>query len=176
MANRPPRFPDFAYAGFNRYFLTICARDRLPVFAATELGEAVIAKLLPIATEFGFDILAYCVMPDHLHALAAGQGENSLLRPFMHRFKQATGHWWKNDLGHRRQLWQEGYYDHILRDDDPNEGVIRYILENPVRARLVEDPREYPLIGAGTYDVDMVLEAAMLWMPPWQGGRRRRRV
>jgi len=61
-----------------------------------------------------------------------------------------------------------------MRDDDPNEGVIRYILENPVRAGLVSDPREYPLIGSGQYDIDMVLEAAMLWTPPWKGGGRRR--
>ena len=174
MANRPPRFPDFDYAGFNRYFLTICVNGRSPVFSATELGEVVTAKLLLIAAEFDFEVFAYCVMPDHLHALVAGEGEDAMLIPFVHRYKQATGYWWKHDLHQRGRLWQEGYYDHILRDDDPNEGVIRYILENPVRARLVEDPREYPLIGAGKYNVDMVLEAAMLWTPPWKGGRRRR--
>lgn len=174
MANRPPRFPDFDYAGFNRYFITICVADRSPVFRSLELGQVVIAKLLTVSTAFGLDVLAYCVMPDHMHALVAGESENSLFLPFMQRYKQLTGYWWKHDLRHRTCLWQEGYYDRILRDHDPNEGVIRYILENPVRAGLVDDPREYPMTGAGRYDVDMVLEAAMMWAPPWKRGGRRR--
>jgi len=77
MANRPPRFPDFDYAGFNRYFLTIGVNGRSPMFAETALGQVAIAKLLPISAAFGFEVLAYCVMPDHLHTLVAG----ALLRP-----------------------------------------------------------------------------------------------
>jgi hypothetical protein len=61
-----------------------------------------------------------------------------------------------------------GYFDRILRDNDPTEGVIRYILENPVRAGLVDDVREYPLIGAAKYDIDDLLLTAMLWRPKWK--------
>ena len=66
------------------------------------------------------------------------------------------------------RLWQEGFHDRILRDNDPTEGVVRYILENPVRAGLVDDPRAYPLIGSANFDIDMLLESAMLWRPPWK--------
>ena len=59
-------------------------------------------------------------------------------------------------------------HDRILRDKDPTEGVVRYILENPVRAGLVEDVHEYPLIGAANYDLDDLLMAAMIWRPPWK--------
>ncbi len=168
MANRPPRFPDFDYIGFNRYFLTVCVTGRTPVFRSINLGRCVTAQLLPMAASFGFEIVAYCVMPDHLHMLAAGECDQSQLKPFMHRWKQATGYWWKHDLHHRNHLWQEGYHDRILRDRDPTEGVIRYIVENPVRAGLVDDSREYPLLGATRYDLDELLESAMLWRPPWK--------
>ena len=97
-----------------------------------------------------------------------------MLLPFLKRYKQATGYHWKHALKHRTRLWQEGYYDRILRDDDPNEGVIRYILENPVRAGLVDHPREYPLMGAEKYDIDDLLLTAMLWRPKSKLGRRRR--
>jgi putative transposase len=168
MANRPPRFPDFPYAGFNRYFLTVCVDQRVPVFLDLALGDFVAMQFLRFGTAFGFEVIAYVVMPDHIHLLAAGQLDDSLLKPYMHRFKQETGYEWKHRRHHRTRLWQEGYYDRILRDNDPTEGVVRYILENPVRAGLVDDARAYPLIGAMKYNVDELLESAMLWRPPWK--------
>jgi hypothetical protein len=39
---------------------------------------------------------------------------------------------------------------------------------NPVRAGIVTDPREYPYIGADKYDVQMLLESAFFWTPPWR--------
>jgi len=174
MANRPPRFPDFTYTGLNRYFLTICVNNRAPVFLDLDVGREVATQFLLIASAFGFEVIAYCVMPDHFHVLVAGEADDSQLKAFMHRYKQATGYWWKQQQGRPSRLWQEGYFDRILRDDDSNEGVVRYILENPVRASIVADPREYPLLGSKNYDVDMLLESAMLWTPPWKGGRRRR--
>ena len=41
-------------------------------------------------------------------------------------------------------LWQAGYYDHCLRGDEDLRLQARYILENPVRAGIVESPRDYP--------------------------------
>jgi putative transposase len=168
MANRPPRFPDFDYTGWNRYFLTVCVNQRTPVFKDIALGKLLATHFLTIATCHGFEIFAYCVMPDHFHALAAGQRDDCDLKRFMHRWKQATGYWWKHDRGRRSRLWQEGFHDRILRDQDVTESVVRYILENPVRAGLVDDPREYPLMGASHYDLDDLLEFAMRWKPPWK--------
>jgi putative transposase len=176
VANRPPRFPDFDYAGFNRYFITICVDSRTPVFREIAHGEIVATRFLQIATRNEFEAIAYCVMPDHFHALVGGESEQSFLEPFLNRFKQATGYWWKHDLRRRHRLWQEGYFDRILRDDDPTEGVVRYIVENPIRAGIVDDAREYPLTGAAKYDINELLECAMLWTPPWKMPRARRRV
>ena len=168
MANRPPRLRDFEYKGFNRYFLTVCVNQREPVFGNHELGTSVADQFLRIAVVFDFEVIAYCVMPDHFHALAAATSEVSALKPFMHRWKQASGYWWKHDRQRHRRVWQEGYYDRILRDDDATEGVVRYILENPVRAGLVDDAREYPLLGSTHFDVNTILESAMSWKPPWK--------
>jgi putative transposase len=168
MANRPPRFPGFSYAGFNRYFLTICVDKRARLFLDIELGQFVATQFLQIAMRFGFEVIAYCVMPDHIHVLVAAQSEDCVLKPYVHRCKQATGYNWKHDRRHHTRLWQEGFHDRILRDTDPTEGVIRYILENPVRAGLVNDPRAYPLIGATNYEIDELLLTAMLWKPPWK--------
>jgi len=168
MANRPPRFPGFPYLGFNRYLLTICADQRTPVFLDLEFGQYVASQFLHFGVQFEIEVIAHCVMPDHAHALVHGRSEQSALKEYVHRFKQETGYEWKHRRNHRRRLWQEGFHDRILRDNDPDEGVIRYVIENPVRAGLVEDARDYPLIGSTRYDINDLLESAMLWTPPWK--------
>ena len=50
-------------------------------------------------------------------------------------------------------LWQENYYEHILRKDEDTISVVKYILNNPVRKGLVEDYREYFYSGSFVLDI-----------------------
>jgi hypothetical protein len=61
----------------------------------------------------------------------------------MHDWKQMTGFEWKQRSGGR--LWQQGFYDHVLREENPVLGVVRYILNNPIRAGLVTEGQPYLL-------------------------------
>ncbi|MDP2389299.1 MAG: transposase, partial [Acidobacteriota bacterium] len=72
MANRPPRLPEFSYIGPNRYFLTVCTRARAPVLSDEAIASFVRWQFLRVATEQHFEAIAYCVMPDHFHALVQG--------------------------------------------------------------------------------------------------------
>jgi putative transposase len=168
MANHPPRLEDFSYVGQYRYFLTICVNHGARVFTDDTAARFVITKFLQCAQAQSFEVLAYCAMPDHFHALVVGLTDTSDLKEFVRHYKQTTGHWWKHDQGHRACLWQTSFHDRILRDEDRNDGVIRYILMNPVRARIVEDPRDYEYLGAEKYDVQSLLEASCFWAPPWK--------
>lgn len=96
-------------------------------------------------------------MPDHLHLLVEGFSPSSNLITFMNKAKQATGYWFKTE--HERPLWQTGYYDHVLRDDEDTLAVIRYVLANPVRAGLVERIDAYPFSGSDVYTMEQLLEA-----------------
>ena len=167
MPNRPPRCPEFDYLGQVRYFLTVCVKDRQTVFLDPALARFVNAQFLILARTFGFAVIAYCVMPDHFHALVEGTAADAALKRFMKRWKQATGFQWKRQ-GHRDCLWQEGYFDHILREGDQPERVARYIIANPVRAGLVEDVRQYPFVGSPSYSVEELLEWTLDWKPPWK--------
>ena len=59
----------------------------------------------------------------------------------------------------KRALWQEGYYELVLRKEDDARVVARYIIENPVRARLVEDPSKYPFLGSDRWAVSQLLRS-----------------
>ena len=96
-------------------------------------------------------------MPDHVHVLAVGEALESDLEAFMARMKQGTGFHFKKL--HRASLWQDGYYDRILRNDEQTVVVARYILENPVRAGLVTDFRDYPFSGSNRYTMEELADA-----------------
>ena len=74
-------------------------------------------------------------MPDHLHLVLAGADERADFQRFMANWKQRTGYHFKQQTGER--LWQDSYFDHVLRDDEETQRAIKYVLENPVRRGLV---------------------------------------
>jgi hypothetical protein len=59
-------------------------------------------------------------------------------------------------------LWQHGYWERVLRDNENPLSVCRYIIENAVRAKLVADPADYPLSGSTEYTIEQVCEAAQM--------------
>jgi putative transposase len=143
--NRPRRIRGFTYTGKFRYFVTCVVQLRRPVFRNEAAGREVIAQLLQSAMTFQFAVLAYCVMPDHVHALVEGTSDSSDFRAFMHSWKQQTAFQWKQRHGSR--LWREGYHERVLRSDESAQAVASYVLQNPVRAGLVTVSSEYSLSG-----------------------------
>jgi REP element-mobilizing transposase RayT len=94
------------------------------------------------------ETLAYVVMPDHFHWLL-GLGSGFDLPRLMASLKGYTSRCIGEfvDLG-GEPLWQEGYHDHALRQEEDMAGVARYIVANPLRAGLVERLGDYPLWDA----------------------------
>jgi putative transposase len=152
--SRPPRLAGFEYVGNYSYFLTLCTHRRFDAFREDDLARLVIGQIRRTARTFSFAILAYCVMPDHVHLLLQGRTAASDLRRFTKQFKQSTGQRYAHHTGGR--LWQEGYYDRVLRPEEPEALVARYIIENPVRAGLVERPTEYPYLGSEVWNLDEI--------------------
>ena len=142
---RPPRLACFDYVGSYRYFVTLCTADKRPVFAGNFDYGLAVGVLSRVAGRFGFDVLVYCFMPDHLHLFLEGSGDSDL-KEFVRVFKQMTSYYYKNDI--EGILWQRSYYDHILRRDEDSLAVARYILNNPVRRGLVEAVTDYPYSGS----------------------------
>ena len=65
------------------YYLTSVAKDRLPVFRLDILKSTVGAALNEARTSGGFLILAYVIMPDHLHVITDGEKKAAVALRFM---------------------------------------------------------------------------------------------
>lgn len=133
------------------YSITKCCADRHPLlipdlkdFAiAHQIFEIVTGSVMWLNKNEHFVCRDYVMMPNHLH-LIFQLGDVRTLEQVMHSFASFTANQ-INDVLHRSgSLWQSGYYDHALRDDDALNRHVRYIAENPMRARLVQEPQDWP--------------------------------
>ena len=140
--SRPKRLAKHKYVGRARYFLTFCTCRRVRAFADPEVAAQTLEQFRRTATIERFEILAYCLMPDHAHLLVEGLTANSDLRRFAKMAKQRSGGVHRRRCGAR--LWQEGYFDRVLRDRDDAGEIARYIVNNPTRAGL----SSYPHVGS----------------------------
>jgi putative transposase len=154
---RPPRLSGFDYLGCHAYFLTICAENGATFARAPELADAVCVELLRTGTDYGFATIAYCLMPDHLHTLTDGLDDRADFRKCVSMVKQQTSFAYRQR--HAERLWQEGYYDHVLRDGEPQIGVAAYIINNPIRAGLCTKVSDYPWLGSDRYTLEQLIDA-----------------
>jgi len=136
----------FPYQGCYRYFITIRSHNLKPHFNHGKVVTKLIEILKDLAQQEGFSIWAYCFMPDHIHLLIEGEKAEADMRRFTRLFKQKASYWFRGI--YHDKLWQPGYYEHVLRNDEATLVVTRYILENPVRKGLVEHFTDYPYLGS----------------------------
>ncbi|MGB2635706.1 MAG: transposase [Candidatus Acidiferrum sp.] len=146
MKHRRHRLARPAYLGYGTYFLTICVLNRKPLFPQPSLVGVILSSMEKAFRNNNFLIEAYCFMPDHCHILAGALSENCDLARAVRAFKGVSTPC-ARELG-IRNLWQPGYYDHILRADESVNSVAAYIFGNPVRAGLVDDPHDWPFSGS----------------------------
>jgi REP element-mobilizing transposase RayT len=88
-----------------------------------------------------------CFMPEHVHTIV--EVGNIDLIEIMRRLKSHSTALYRAKRA-SSVLWQESFHDHGLREPQDFEGAVEYILFNPVKAGLVTDWLDYPLL-AGDY-------------------------
>ena len=119
------------------YHITTVTLDRQPVFADLRPARVLINTLREAQARGDATTLAFVLMPDHLHWLLQLEAETSL-SGLVGAVKAVTAH----GLGGR--IWQSGFHDHALRQEDDLPKLARYIVANPLRAGLVERIGDYP--------------------------------
>lgn len=93
-----------------------------------------------------YDLVAYVVMDDHVHVIAAPR-EAFSLQQIIHTWKSFTTNRLQKDFGRIGAVWQREYFDRIIRDEHELVEKVNYTLNNP--ARRWPELTEYPWIGCG---------------------------
>ncbi len=89
-----------------------------------------------------YRLLAWVIMPNHVHILAE-QLLGYPLADVVHSWKSFTAHEANKALGRSGHFWYRDYYDRYIRDLEHLGRTIDYIHYNPIKAGLAERPEEW---------------------------------
>jgi len=101
-----------------------------------------------------FHVFIYCFMPDHVHFVVEGEESSDLVR-FISDFKRLTAFHFKERNNER--LWQESFYDRLLRAEESLIDAARYVLNNPVRKGLAKSVLDYPFSGSFCFPLSAII-------------------
>jgi REP element-mobilizing transposase RayT len=114
-------------------------RLRQPPLTNSALAESLMESAKFYDRQRRWYIMVFLLMPDHIHALLSFQRDQSMSR--------VIGDW-KHFNSHKHGIvWQPGYFDHRLRDDERGEQLaakIDYVRQNPIAAGLCAEAEEWP--------------------------------
>lgn len=132
------------YLENHAYHVASVTHNRIPLLRDYRNAESIVGALQWLRKERSY-LLAYVVMPDHFHAVLVPLGEQTISR-LMQSVKGFTARMLNGDK--RGPVWQQGFYDRIIRNERHLTETIRYIHDNPVVAGFVTEAAEYPLSSA----------------------------
>jgi REP element-mobilizing transposase RayT len=128
------------------YLVTSITDNRRPLFADWRAGRLVVEQFISADNEGLAGSLVWVVMPDHFHWLF--ELKNTSLGEVMSRIKSRSSraiNQYRNQSG---RVWQKGYHERTVRREEDLKKIGRYVVANPLRARLVEHVGDYPLWDA----------------------------
>ncbi len=148
------------------HHITQRGNRRQQTFFCQEDYRAYIDLMSEWCSKHGVDIWAYCLMPNHVHLIGVPQSIEGLARAIgeaHHRYTRRVNF----REGWRGHLWQGRFASYVL-DEAHLIAATRYVELNPVRARLVRVPGEYPWSSAAAHiagqNDDLVKVAPLLGM------------
>ncbi|MBP6014639.1 MAG: transposase [Alphaproteobacteria bacterium] len=131
------------------HHITQRGNRRQQVFFNAEDYAAYVANLAARCRAEGVEVLAYCLMPNHVHLILVPPHEDAL-SAVLSRLHRDYARRINFRAGWRGFLWQ-GRFASFAMDDDYLLACARYVELNPVRARLVVHPADWPWSSAAAH-------------------------
>ena len=145
------RLENYDYNSCGAYFITICTENRQKILSQIVGGDVLDApknELLPygiIADKYinqinnfysNIDVDKYVIMPNHIHIIlfvhdfgASRTSPPTKQHTTVSRFVSTFKRFCNKEYG--ENIWQESFFDHIIRNHEDYEKHIKYIYDNP---------------------------------------------
>jgi REP element-mobilizing transposase RayT len=129
------------------YHVTTATAVRNPVFRDFDMARAASASIVSSESLGDTLLLAWVLMPDHMHLLLQ-LGARDPLPLVVCRIKARSAAAANRVMQRRGAIWARGFHDHALRCEEDMRTVARYIVANPIRAGLARHCGDYPFWDA----------------------------
>jgi REP element-mobilizing transposase RayT len=126
------------------YLVTFCTRNRQPLLACAPAHTA-FADAARRAQVADVAVGRYVILPDHIHAFVR-IGCGARLGRTIAALKAAITKVLRAGQA-ELDVWQDGFFDHLLRSSESYAEKWHYVRNNPVRAGLVTTPEAWPFQG-----------------------------
>jgi REP element-mobilizing transposase RayT len=107
------------------YFVTWRLASNQPPLTVFERDH--VAETIRHFADSRYELFAYVVMDDHVHALVEPHRDHDLER-LLHSWKSFSAHSIRRAAA---PLWQREYFDRIVRDEQEFDALVQYIVQNP---------------------------------------------
>jgi putative transposase len=129
------------------FFITTNTAGKGRILAKECTANILIEEWRQAHKRHGWAIGPFVIMPDHVHFFCTPDVDSESLSDFMLAWKQWTSKRIKRECGEAGTVWQEEFFDHVLRNEESYEEKREYIVQNPVRANLTKTVEDWPWQG-----------------------------
>jgi REP element-mobilizing transposase RayT len=155
---QPYRFEDHRYEQpWQPVFFSGTTHHRRPLLLAGDAPQVLTTTLLESADKYRSAVIAYCIMPDHLHYLSCVVEEGGNVRKMADWLQRISGHRIAS-LGFSTPIWQRSYWDRHVRRNEKTSDVVAYILDNPVADGLCASREDWACSAFLGYPWDAIDE------------------
>jgi putative transposase len=140
------------------HFITFCCYQRRPLLGSVRARNAVVQVLREVRARYGFSLIGYVIMPEHVHLLISESGsvqprtiiqvlKQRVSRRMRGRKRAPKGQLALKFLGGDnglRRFWQRRYFDLNIYSRGKVPEKLHYMHANPVKAKLVQHPGDWP--------------------------------
>ena len=141
------------YGRGDLHFVTFSCYRRRPLLGTRRTRDRFVAILNEVRSRFGFRLIGYVVMPEHVHLLIRepktanpSKALQVLKQRVSRTLQQPTRSSSEADSSDARGLhfWQQRFYDFNVWSSDKVRDKLDYMHANPVKRELVEHPKDWP--------------------------------
>jgi len=128
---------------FGRFDALLDGADHGPTWLKQPAVAAIVQQAIRYPAGKSYDLRCYCLMPNHVHLVVALPDNAPPLAKTLQLLKGYSSFQINKLLGLSGAFWQAESYDHVVRPGELNR-IINYVLENPVKAGLVDEWQKWP--------------------------------
>jgi putative transposase len=124
------------------FFFTVVTHRRRKLFYEINNRMILNKVIMEVQSTYPFNIEAWVLLPEHLHCIwTLPEGDTD----FSKRWGLIKAKFSKELKGQRTPpVWQNRFWEHLIRDDRDLQKHLDYIHYNPVKHGLVESPKDWP--------------------------------
>lgn len=146
-----PHAPAHTLDAFGAYIVTAATHHKRPIFASEERLGFLQDTLHEVAKRHAWQLQAWAVFPNHYHFIGAPEQDPSTLPSLIKELHSRTAIFANRlDASPGRKVWFQ-YWDTHLTIQTSYLARLNYVMQNPVKHRLVTNAQDYPDCSASWF-------------------------